>query len=62
MLNILLNSPTNVYCNNEVVYKNVTILDSTLNKKMYLILYHFCHKAVVAGIMHIAKENFAFVK
>ena len=36
-----LQQPANIYCDNEAVYKNVTIPTSVLNKKMHVISYHF---------------------
>ena len=57
MFGVPLDGPANVYCDNEAVYKNVAIPDSTLNKKMHSISYHFCREAVAAGIIRIAKEN-----
>ncbi len=48
--------PTNVYCDNQGVVKNTSILESTLSKKHNAINYHACREAVAAGIMRVAKE------
>ena len=49
--------PANIYCDNEAVYKNVTIPTSVLNKKMHGISYHFCREAVASGTCRVAKED-----
>ena len=48
---------TSVYCDNEAVYKNCTIPESTLSKKMHSIAYHFCRENVANGTVRIAKED-----
>ena len=40
MLGIPIDSPTNGFCNNESVVKNVSIPESRLNKKHNVIAYH----------------------
>ena len=57
MFGIPLEGPANIYCDNEAVYKNVSVPSSVLNKKMHGISYHFCREAVASGICRIAKEN-----
>ena len=49
--------PTNVFSDNEAVYKNVSNPASTLAKKHNAINYHICREAVAAGIMRHAKED-----
>ena len=44
-------------CDNEAVYRNVSIPESVLNKKMHGISYHFCREAVAADVTRVAKEN-----
>ena len=51
--------PTNVFCDNESVYKNVSTPESVLKKKHHRIAYHFCREAVAASTIHIAKETTA---
>ena len=57
MFGVPMEGPANVYCDNEAVYKNITIPSSVLSKKMHSISYHFCREAVAAGIVRIAKED-----
>ena len=57
MFGIPMEGPANIYCDNEAVYKNVSIPTSVLNKKMHGISYHYCREAVAAGICRIAKED-----
>ena len=49
--------PTNVFCDNEAVTKNVRTPESTLNKKSLSICYHSVREAVAAGIIRIAWED-----
>ena len=49
--------PTNVFGDNEAVYKNTSNPESTLSKKHNAINYHICREAVAAGIMRVAKED-----
>ena len=53
----ILQQPANMYCDNEAVYKNVTIPTSVLSKKMHGISYHFCREAVASGMCRVAKED-----
>ena len=46
-----------MYCDNEVVCKNISIPSSVLNKKMNCISYHYCREAVADGTCRIAKED-----
>ena len=54
---IPINGPSNMYCDNEAVYKNTSNPESTLTKKHNSINYHICREAVAAGIMRVAKED-----
>ena len=49
--------PTNMFCDNESVWNNVSKPESTLNKKHHSVSYHFCRQAVAAGIIRVAKES-----
>ena len=49
--------PTNVFCDNEAVFKNTSIPDSTLKKKHTSICYHWDREAVAAHTMRVAKEG-----
>ena len=57
MFGIPIEGPMNVFCDNEAVFKNTTIPESTLKKKHNSICYHRCRKAVVARVMRVAKEG-----
>ena len=53
----ILRQPANIYCDNEAVFKNVSVPTSVLNKKMHGISYHFCREAVAGGVCRVAKEG-----
>ena len=57
MLDISLDGPANIYCDNESVFKNVSIPTSVLSKKMHSISYHYCREAVASGTVRGAKED-----
>ena len=57
MFGVPVEGPTNVFCDNEAVFKNTMIPESTLKKKHNSICYHRCHKAVAARVMRVAKEG-----
>ena len=57
MFGILIDGHTNVFCDNEAVYKNVSSSDSILKKKHNSICYHKVREAVAAGILLVYKEN-----
>ena len=56
MFSIPLEGPTNIFCDNESVFKNASIPDSTLKRKHTSICYHRSREAVAAGTVRIAKE------
>ena len=57
MFGILLEGPTNMFCDNEAVFKNASIPDSTLKKKHTSICYHRCREAVASRMVRVAKEG-----
>ena len=57
MFSMLIEGPASVHCDNEAVYKNASVPESVLNKKMPGISYHFCREAVAAGVVRVAKED-----
>ena len=57
MFGVPLEGPTNIFCDNESVFKNASIPDSTLKKKHTSICYHRSREAVEAGTVQIAKEG-----
>ena len=59
MFGIPIEGPTNVFCDNEAVFKNTSILDSTLKKKHTSICYHQAREEVAAHMMQVAKEGTA---
>ena len=57
MFGIPVEGLTNVFCDNEAVFKNTTIPESTLKKKHNSICYHHCREVVAARAMRVAKEG-----
>ena len=57
MFGVLLNGPTNVYCDNEAVYNNTVCPESTLRRKHHSIAYHKCRKSVTCGKIRVAKQG-----
>ena len=57
MFGVPLEGPTNVFYDNEAVFKNVSQPDSTLKKKHTSICYHRCREAVACQMIRIAKER-----
>ena len=57
MFGVPLEGPTNVFCDNEAVFKNASQPDSTLKKKHTSICYHRCREAVACRTIRIAKEG-----
>ena len=60
MMGIPVDGATNVFCDNESVFKNATRPESTLKKKHNAIAYHRTREAVAAGIVRIAWEDGRF--
>ena len=57
MFGILIEGPTNVFCDNEAVFKSTTIPESMLKKKHNSICYHHCREVVAAKVMRVATEG-----
>ena len=57
MMGIPVEGPTNVFCDNESVFKNSTHPESVLKKKHNAIAYHRTREAQAAGICRIAWED-----
>jgi hypothetical protein len=57
MFGIPIDGPTNVFCDNESVTKNVRLPESTLNKKCLSICYHSDREAVAADVIRVAWES-----
>jgi hypothetical protein len=56
MFEVPIDGPTSIFYDNEVVYKNTVLPESTLNKKHHSIAYHRCREAVAAKTVRVAKE------
>ena len=57
MFGVPLEGPANIYCDNEAVYQNTIIPESTLKKKHHSIAYHRCREAVAAKTIRVAKQG-----
>ena len=57
MFGVPIIEPTNVFCDNNGVVKNVSIPQSMLQKKHNAINYHAIREAVAAGIIRVGKED-----
>ena len=57
MFGVPIDGPTSIFCDNEAVYKNTVLPESTLNKKHHSIAYHRCREAVAAKTIRVAKEG-----
>lgn len=57
MMGIPIDGPTNGFCDNESVFRNATIPQSSLAKKHNSIAYHKCREAVAMGAIRIAFEK-----
>ena len=57
MFGIPIEGKANIYCDNEAVYQNTSVPESTLKKKHHSIAYHRCREAVAAGTVRIAKQG-----
>jgi hypothetical protein len=59
MFGIPVEGPTDVFCDNESVFKNVSKPESVLSKKQHSISYHSAREAVASDIVRVAKEGTA---
>ena len=57
MFGVPLDGPTDMFCNNEAVYKNASTLESQLKKKHHSISHHMSQYTVASGVCPIAKEE-----
>lgn len=57
MFGVPIDGAAGVFCDNEAVYKNTSMPESTLRKKHHSIAYHRCREAVAAGTIRIAKQG-----
>ena len=59
MFCIPVEGPTNMFYDNEAVYKNVSSHESALKKKNVIIFYRKCREVVAAAVARISKEGAA---
>ena len=57
MFGIPIEGSTSIFCDNEAVFKNASIPESTIKKKHVSICYHRCREAVAARTVRVAKEG-----
>ena len=57
MFGLPIDGPTDMFCDNEAVYKNASTPESQLRKKHHSISYHMAREAVASGACRIAKED-----
>lgn len=57
MMGVPLDGPTSGFCDNESVFKNASMPQSSLNKKHNSICYHRCREAVASSSIRIAFEK-----
>jgi len=54
---IPIDGPTNVFCDNDAVVKNVSLPESTLSKKHNAINFHIVHESVASNMIRVGKED-----
>ena len=57
MFGVPVDGSTEIFCDNEAVYKNSSTLEFCLRKKHHSILYHMSREAVAIGACRMAKED-----
>ena len=57
MFGIPFDGATDIFCDNESVYKNTYRPESVLSKKQHSISYHAAREAVASKVVRIAKES-----
>jgi hypothetical protein len=57
MFGIPFEGPTDIFCDNESVFKNVSRPESVLSKKQHSISYHATREAVASNVARVAKEG-----
>ena len=57
MFGVPIDGSTNIYCDNEAVYQNTVIPESTLKKKHHSIAYHRYRDAVAAKTIRAAMQG-----
>ena len=57
MISVPIDGSTDMFCDNEAVYKNASMVESQLRKKHHNIAYHMSRESVVSGASRISKED-----
>ena len=57
MFGVAIDGLTDMFCDNEAVYKNASMPESQLRKKHHSIASHMSRDSVVSGATRIAKED-----
>ena len=57
MFGVSIDGSTDMFCDNEAVYKNASMSESQLRKKHHSIAYHLIRESVASGATQIAKED-----
>ena len=57
MFGLPIDGSTDIFYDNEAVYKNASTPESQLSKKHHIILYHMSREAVAGGACSMAKED-----
>ena len=57
MFGVPVGGPTDMFCDNEAVYKKSSTPESVLRKKHHSVTYHKCREEVKSGIYRRAKED-----
>ena len=58
MFGVPIDGSTDIFCDNEAVYKNASTPESQLSKKHHSILYHMSREAVASGACRTAKVRY----
>ena len=57
MFGVPIDGSTDIFCDNESVYKNASTPKYQLRKKHHIIPYHMSREAVVSGACRVTKED-----
>ena len=57
MFGIPINGSTDIFCDNEVVYKNASMPESQLRQNHHSIAYHMSRESDASGVSRISKED-----
>ena len=57
MFGVPIDSYANIFCDNEAVYKSMSIVDSKLKKKHNSVAYHEIRECTASGILVVHKED-----